>query len=584
MFSRLRIYYSSIIILTAIFIILLTILFKLQIIEGTEYTLIAEKNYVRIKTVLPLRGEIYDCRYRPIAVNKSSFNLYITLGLVKNREKLIDFIEANFASESSEIDKLLHRNRFRLHQEILLIQNVSYEKMVEISEQMNDYPSLVFKPESMRSYLYNNHFLGYVGKISENEHLQMQNRGYSINSIIGKTGLEKFYEPILKGENGYEVVQVDASGRSLEFFRHNLTKSPVDGSNLILSLDNELQQYIQSIFPEDKNGAVVIMDVRDGGIMAYVSMPEYDPNLFVGTLSSATWNELINNERNPMLDRVIHGSYPPGSVYKPVIASLGLEDSLITAQTKLADCTGGLQIGDRFFKCWFEDGHGSLSVTDAMKYSCDVFFYDLSLLISLERMKEYTRSNHLTVKTGVDLIGERNGFFPDESWYRSNFGKYVGIIGPKVNLAIGQGEILVTPLQICAYYAALANGGKWIRPHLLGKTINSKGTLLFESESKPLPISKSTSDLLDNALYVAVNEKYGTGVASSIKNFRVCGKTGSSENHMGEDTHAWFSGYASWEEPEIAFVVFLENAGHGGSVAAPLARKILLFYNQIRST
>ncbi len=565
-----------------IFLFLGISLFNLQIIKGQEYKLIAENNFVRIRSIPPIRGEIYDQKYRPIAINKPSFNLYITLSSIKDREMLIGFLNKTFALNAQEIEDILYKHRYYLYQEILLLQDISYEKMIEVSEQLNRFPSLNFKAESIRNYLYDNHYTGYVGKINQQEYERLKDQGYSINSIIGKTGIEKYYESKLAGKNGYEVIQVDANGKNLGFFKHNVQKSPLHGYDLILTINNDLQDYINEIFPEEFNGSVIVMDVPTGGILAYVSRPEFDQNIFTGKISTNLWNEINLNPRKPMLDRVIHGTYPPGSVYKPIMSGLGLESGVIDKDTKLSPCEGGIQIGNRFFKCWFPEGHGRLSLLDALKYSCDVYFYDLSLKFSLADMKQYTESCMLTQKTGIDLMGERKGFFPTREWYIENYGNYVGIIGPKVNISIGQGELLTTPLQICAYYNALGNNGLWVKPHLLHKEIRERESQTFEVSVEQLPLSETNLKLIQEGLYKVVNERYGTGTAASFGHIKVYGKTGSAENHMGKDTHAWFSGYAVWESPEISFTVFMENAGHGGSIAAPLAARIISYYDKIR--
>ena len=212
-----------------------------------------------------------------------------------------------------------------------------------------------------------------------------------------------------------------------------------------------------------------------------------------------------------------------------------------------------------------------------------MFFYDLSLLLDLDAMKEFTKANFLTIKTGIDLPVERSGFFPDEEWYRENYGRYTGIIGPKVNLSIGQGEILITVLEFCAYYSALANDGLWLQPHFLEGYIDKDRVKVSDYETRRLPLAPENLELLQHALDRTVNEKHGTGLAAKVRGVDVYGKTGSAENHMGKNTHAWFAGYAKWEEPEIAFIVFVENAGHGGSVAAPIGGKIVNFYDKLRS-
>ncbi|MDP8268861.1 MAG: penicillin-binding protein 2 [Candidatus Tenebribacter davisii] len=561
-----------------IFLILLISVFKLQIIDSEKYKNIAKKNVFRIQTIYPTRGEIYDKKYRPIAINKPSYNLYITLGKIVNKDSVSKFISINFDKSIDEVAKIIHDNRYRSYQDILLIQDIPYEKKVLASEKLNYYPSLLFKTEKIREYTYSNHFTGHTGRITEDEYKTYRNKGYSINSNIGKTGLEKQYESILRGKNGQTVLQVDASGNNLDFFKYNLQVTPQNGSDLILTIDNDLQEYISSILPENAKGSIVVMDLKTGGILAYISKPVYDPNLFASGISSAQWNNIISNPDNPLLDRVIHGTYPPGSVYKTIPASFGLESKLIEKDTKLAKCKGGMWFGDRYFKCWLEKGHGRLNVIDAIRYSCDVFFYDLSTKISLENLNRFTKQNYLSTRTGIDLPGERKGFFPSRKWYLEHYGKYVGILGHKVNLAIGQGEVLVTPLQICAYYSALGNNGVWKQPHLLDKRIETKHSYKNIAEEKHLPLSEETIKIIQRALYLAVNGKYGTGTAASIKGIDVYGKTGSAENHMGDTTHAWFSGFAKCNKFEIGFAVFVENGGHGGSVSAPIARKLINYY------
>jgi penicillin-binding protein 2 len=566
--------------LFGVFLTLFVSLFNLQIFKGSQYKEIAEKNYVRILPIQPVRGEIFDRKYRPIVENKPSYNLYLTPGKIHNKNKIIEFISGNFEISHNKVSEILYKNRFRLYNEILIIQDLDYEKVVDISEDLNFYPAIEIKPENSRKYVYNNHFSGYVGKINESEFAILKDSDYNLNSLIGKTGLEDQYETILRGKKGYNILQVDSGGKNLGFFKHNLQQSPMNGDDLILTIDNDLQHGISSIFPKDIKGCAIVSDITTGEILAYVSKPDFDPNIFVGNISNEEWSSILANKNKPMLDRVIHGTYPPGSIYKPIIATLALTENVIDKRSKLHDCTGGMQFGNRFFKCWFESGHGRTNVISAIKYSCDVFFYDLSDEFTLEQIDNHTKQNFVTIKTGIDLPGERKGFFPTDAWFRKNYGKYVSITGHKVNLSIGQGEVLVSPLQMCAYYAALANNGVWKQPHLLKNTASNS----YEAKinEKHLPVDTKNLEIIQNALFKTVNEKYGTGTAASMKNIKVYGKTGSAENHMGKTTHAWFAGYATWENPEIAFTVFMENAGHGGSIAAPFAAKVIQLYAEFR--
>ncbi len=575
---------SKILIVVLLFVLLVILLAlgNLQIIQGEKYGLIAEKNFVRIKSNSPVRGEIYDRNYKPIVLNKPSINLYILPGKIKDRNKVAKFVSEFFSADFETIKKVIHQNRFRLYNEVILVQDIDYETVVKAAEKFDRFPSLEFKTEQKREYSYPNHFTGYMGKISDKEYRNLKDKGYTINSSIGKSGLELYYEDLLRGEYGYEILQVDASGKSFEFFKHNLHQDAVDGADIILTIDNDLQNYITSIMPSSIPGAVVVMDVTTGEIIAYVSTPNYDQNIFSKTIPETVWNNLMNDPHNPMLDRVIHGSYPPGSVFKTIPALLGLEKGIIERDTKLISCDGGMQVGNRFFKCWLHSGHGRLDVIDAIKYSCDVFFYDLSMKFDLTDMEEFTKMNFLTKKTGIDLYGEREGFFPTTQWYVDNYGKYVNILGQKVNLAIGQGEILVTPLQVCSHYATIAANGVWRQPHLMKKIIKDNYEEKKYYQEQRLPSKSENIQIIQEALYETVNGSYGTGGAARVNGVKVYGKTGSAENHMGSTTHAWFAGYAAWEKPEIAFCVFLENGGHGGSAAAPIAKKFIQYYNSKR--
>ncbi len=284
----------------------------------------------------------------------------------------------------------------------------------------------------------------------------------------------------------------------------------------------------------------MVSDIRSGGILAYVSKTDYDPNLFMQKIDEETW-KFLNRSEKPMLDRVIHATYPSGSVFKPLTAGFGLDNNLVTPYTRLASCTGGMKVGNRFFRCWNSGGHGSTNVIDALRVSCDVYFYDLSLKMNLDRFQEYARAAHLYGKTGIDLPNERNGFFPTTAWYRKTYGKNVGIIGHKVNLSIGQGEVLNTPIQLNAFYAAIANNGLWTQPHLLKQTVG-RGRLTREQvmplEKKRLPFKPTTLQTIQQACGSG-ERTGGTGANAKVTEERYGKKPHGRERH-GRTTHAWF--------------------------------------------
>lgn len=568
------------IVLGLLYLALAVSLFRLQVIKGEYYKQAAEMNFVRIRRVPATRGEIYDSKYRPIAVNIPSHNLYLTSGKINNLRALVSFLQTNFQITEEELNQLVFAQRFKTYEEILLADNLEYEKVLVLSEQMDRFPELSFRIGTTRSYLYPNHFTGYVGRINEEEYARYKEEDYSINSYIGKTGLESYYEVLLRGQDGREIVQVDAQGRSLDLFRNEGSIEPLNGLSLVLTIDNDLQQAAELAFPAGRKGAVVVLDAKTGGVLAYVSRPVYDPNLFMQKISPEVWTNLNSAER-PMLDRVIHAAYPPGSVYKPLTAEIGLEMGLADRHTLFSPCVGGMKVGNRFFRCWSHSGHGRTNVIDALKYSCDVYFYDLSLKIKLDDFYRYAVQNHLCIPTGIDLPNERRGFFPNLEWYYSKLGRNVNVQGHKVNLSIGQGEVLTTPLQIAAFYNAIANNGLWMKPHLLRQSVG-RGRLTREqvqqATTSRLPITAAHLAVIQEGLWAVVNAPGGTGANAKVQGATIYGKTGSAENSMGKTTHAWFAGYLVTDRPEIVVTVFAENAGGGGAIGAPVARALFNYY------
>ena len=568
------------IVLVILILLLVGMLFNLQVVKGTYYQSIAESNFIRIRRIPATRGEIYDCKYRPIVTNIPSYNLYLTSGKISNMDALSSFLAYNFSIDAEELHKMVFEQRFKTYEEILILDNIPYEMVIKLSEKISNFPELSFRSGTTRNYLYPNHFTGYVGRIDAKEYERYKDEDYSLNSYIGKNGLERFYEVLLRGKDGKEIIQVDAQGRSLEIFKDNISLPPQNGLSLILTIDNDLQSYANEIFPPGAKGCIVVTDIKTGGILAYVSKPDYDPNIFMQKISPEVWASL-NIPEKPLLDRVINATYPPGSVFKPIVGTLGLEKKVIDRNTHLTPCRGGLKIGNRFFRCWYAPGHGSLSIVDAFKVSCDVFFYDLINHMELDDVYAHTKACGLTEKTGIDLPNERSGFFPDTKYYKKKIGRVTGLSGFKANLAIGQGEVLSTPLEINTFFAAIARGGIWLQPHLLNRTMGAARINREQIEplkSYRLPWSASTQQILKEGLWAVTNAPGGTARAINVPGATTYGKTGSAENYMGKLTHAWFAGFIETDKPEIVVTVFLENAGGGGAVAAPLANKIFNYY------
>jgi penicillin-binding protein 2 len=576
-------YYFAVII---IFSVIIVQLYSEQIIRGEMYDEIARRNYVRIARITAPRGMILDEKMRPIVENRPSVNLYFIPNMVTDRNRFIEFVTTNVGVSTEFVERLFFENRFRSFDEVMIFENLQELELARVAEGMNYFPELFLKPESLRLYNIPNHFTGYVGKINEAEFQRFRGEDYTLNSLIGKNGIERFYEGLLAGRSGYEIMQVDSRGRNLNLFRHDIQRTPVSGFNLVLTINLELQEFIRSIFPHDKAGAVVVINPADGSILSYNSFPEYDQNWFSRGISHAQWNFLLNHELSPLLDRVTNGTYPPGSTYKVLSAAFGLENNFVNDVVRLAHCGGGMQIGNRFFKCWLERGHNRTNIYEAMAVSCDVYFYDLSARFNLDEFSAFSHNSFLHARTGVDLPSERAGFFPNTEWYRRQLGRHFSTLGIRANLVIGQGEVLTSPIAMCAYYAAIANNGVWHTPHLFSRAFNEDRVIhydFFNRTSQVLPYSQETLKILQKTLYDAVYRPDGTAWRARVPGVVVHGKTGSSENPHGELTHASYAGYAKWDGvPEIAFYVIVENAGGGGAVAGPIVRQIIEFYNGIR--
>jgi len=308
-----------------------------------------------------------------------------------------------------------------------------------------------------------------------------------------------------------------------------------------------------------------------------VSTPEYDPNNFVTGMNEVYWNRILEDENNPLLNKAMNATYPPGSVFKLVVAAYALERNLVEPHEILVDCEGGVEYGGRFFGCWKKSGHGKVNLLDAIRESCDSYFYKIAEMIDLNDFKEFVEDCNLLESIPVDKMRSRRGFFPTSEWYDRNYGKLGWTRGNLLNLCIGQGEVLLTPLSLACFYAGIANNGIELRPHFIDYAIRDEITEKYKYPQLRLPISQNTLDFLKQALYEAVNAKGRTGGMARVKDIMVGGKTGSAENYYG-DTHAWFVAVAPMNDPEIVVLVFVEQGGSGADIAAKLAGKILGYY------
>jgi penicillin-binding protein 2 len=351
------------------------------------------------------------------------------------------------------------------------------------------------------------------------------------------------------------------------------------GSDLVLTIDLSLQRAAEKALSDTLSGAIVALDPATGEVLALVSKPDFDPNLFSSVVPESTWKALNEDPGHPLLNRAIQSTYPPGSVMKVITAAAGLESGVITQQSRFSPCSGAYKFGDRWFGCWQPEGHGSLGLVDAIAQSCDVYFYQLGLKLGLDRWSDYAAGCALGHPLGLDLGGEAGGLVPTREYFDNRYGKKNWGPGVLLNLVIGQGENLWTPLQAAEIMAAIANGGTLYRPYLVREIHSPGGRSLPQ---KPvivghMPFSATNLKILQRALRAAVHDLRGTGRMASVRGVDVAGKTGTAQNPRGED-HAWFAGFAPVENPRIAVAVVVEHGGHGGSEAAPIAARVIGAY------
>ena len=574
------------------FFLLVARVWYLQVAKGEHLRERSENNRIRIQEIKPLRGLIVGAHGDILVDNQSSFDIAIIPEISKNIRDIEGRLTTlcNWESDELFVEKAF-RKKGKPFVPVKVARNLTREKLAAVETHSPDLPGVVVDVVPVREYLHGErmaHILGYVGEISPVELERDALSAYRADDVVGKYGIEKYLDGSLKGKSGGEQVEVDAAGRRLGVLGR---VNPVSGDTVVLNVDSDLQRICWDAF-QGKAGAVVVMDPNTGAIMAMVSRPSFDPNLFNRGISGEDWKKLTANTLCPLQNRAIAGQYPPGSTYKLVVAAAALEEGLITEDTEIF-CDGTYPMGDRTFRCWQKGGHGTVDLHRAIVESCDVYFYHLGEMLGVDKLAEYAEQFGFGSGTGISLPGEKGGLVPTKRWKLKRFGE-PWQKGETTSLSIGQGFALVTPLQLIRAYCAVANGGVLYKPRLVKRIEREDGQTVSEFlpvTERILPISKKNIDILRDALWGVVNEPHGTGWALKREERDVCGKTGTAqvismkedeEEKEGEDDvqyrhrdHALFVCFAPYEDPQIAVLVVVEHGGHGGSAAAPIARKII---------
>jgi len=578
--------------------------FYLQIIKGGFYFNQARGNSIRLESVPARRGVIYDRNNQQLVYNVSTFDLILTpMDLPGNEEeekKAIDETAALAGTTPEEIKNKIDEVRPYLSQPITIKENLSYDDAMLFMIKNLDLPGLKVASSEKRNYVASesaqslSHIFGYVGRLNKEEYEVKKNDDYFLNDYIGKTGLEKFYEKDLKGINGKKQIEVSPLGNEIQTLAES---SAQNGSDLILTIDYDLQKKAEEILNgylkkfNKRKGAVVAINPQNGEILALVSLPSYDDNQFSAGISAEDYQKLTEDPAKPLFDRAISGAYPSGSTIKPVMAAAALQEKVIDDKTSFVS-TGGVKIDKWFFPDWKAGGHGVTNVYKAIAESVNTFFYKIGggypkngipsqgyefNGLGPERIDKYLELFGLGQKSGIDLPGEETGFVPTVDWKNKTTGEQ-WYIGDTYNLSIGQGNLLVTPLQVANWTATVANGGTLYKPHLV-KEISTNGQVTHEIDKEVVNqgmISPENIEIVRQAMRQTVIS--GTARSFYALPVEVAAKTGTAQWRNDRPNHAWFTCFAQFENPEIVVTVLIEEGVEGSSTAAPVTRDLLNWY------
>ncbi|MDX1705077.1 penicillin-binding protein 2 [Pseudidiomarina sp.] len=589
---------------TVVFAILLYNMYGLQVTQHQNFQTRSNDNRIKVVPLAPNRGLIYDRNGQLLAENRPVLSLELVPERVPDLDATLSRLQQLLSISDQQVEEFQqNRKRERRFNQIILLDRLNEAQVARFAVRQHEFPGVSIEARLVRYYPHGDlltHALGYVAKINRNDLEKLRAEGVHANYVatrtMGKLGIERFYEEQLHGVIGYQQVEVDIHGRPI---RTLSVEPPVPGQDLQLELDLDLQRYAHEQLG-DGRGSIIVMDPRDGGLLAMVSKPGYDPNWFAQGISYQQYEGLLSSPHSPLLNRSTQGGYPPASTIKPQLAILGLEENIITPDTKIWD-PGWFKIKniDHRYRDWLAWGHGWVDVASAIIESCDTFFYDLALKMGIDTISEHMSQYGFGDYTGIDIAEESAAVMPSRGWKRARFNE-PWYAGETISIGIGQSYWTATPIQLAVATSVLVNRGKRPVPRFLQKIQEGDIELPAVVEQKP-PVILKNPDNWDIALDAMVDVVSGVkGTArSAFQNvqFTSGGKTGTAqvrsiaqdEKYIAEDIaekyrdNAMYVGYAPADNPEIVVVVTLENAGGGGSVAAPLARNIMDFYfNQER--
>jgi penicillin-binding protein 2 len=569
-----------IITLSVILLLVLAVrLFQIQVLASGGYLRLSRDNQFRELRINAPRGLILDRNGEVLAENQAACEVSLSVRTLNLNPPLIDQLAGILECPAEEIRERLTWGEERGKTRITIERNLTKEQILIIEEQLPQLPGVKLRDWARRTYPHASlgaHLLGYVGEARDEEIDQKSRdpRAYRMGDLIGRNGVERTYESLLRGTEGKELFLVNARGAQLETVEF---LPPVAGNRLYLTIDLDLTAQLDSALAFWGAGAGVVLDVATGEILAAASRPAFDPNLLVGGISTRLWRQLTEDPAKPLFNRISQAMYSPGSIFKPMVALEALAAGVVEPETRLVGCTGGMQLGRRFFRCWEHSGHGRTNLVEAMAQSCDVYFYQVGGSLGIERLASVARLFGFGDVTGADLDSESRGLVPDTAWYDKHLGKGKWTEGNIWNVSIGQGEVLVNCLQMARAFAALANGGKLVTPRLRHHLEDENGQMLIPFTpghgTKDLKLDKRDLAKVVEGMVEVLHGEKGTARGSKLPGMITAGKTGTVQNPHGTE-HAWFCGFAPAEDPEIAIALIVEHGEHGSDIA-PIFRQLV---------
>jgi penicillin-binding protein 2 len=587
--GRRRVVTMSGIAMTALLVIVCQ-LWYLQVLEGGRFQEASDKNRIRIRPIAAPRGILFDRKGLPLVDNRPAFTLSLiprelerdpvkrdaTLG------RLASLLQIPFADLQEAVTRVSPDSILPVR----VRRGLSMNDVARVEEWKLELPGVIVEVEPQRAYpnsRFAAHLLGYVREASDE---QLKQGRYRRGDMVGQSGLERLLDEFLRGKDGGERIEVDAMGRQVRLIQ---STEPHPGAQVVTTVDRRIQEVAERAM-EGKAGSVVVMDPRNGDVLAMVSTPAFEIDRFTGSIDRGAWLRVMQDPNHPLLNRTIQSQYPPGSVFKLVVAAAGLQEGTLVPSDRV-QCSGQFHLGTWTFGDWKKEGHGSVDLMRGIRDSCDVFFYTAGLKIGAPAIAKYATAFGFGTATGIDLGGERFGLIPQPRGARRG-APATWHAGETVNISIGQGAVLVTPMQVARFMSAIANGGVLWKPRLVQRIERpDKGLVWADSGSVNghVDLSPMVWAFLRQSLWAVVNDG-GTGAAARIPGLDIAGKTGTaqtianSKSSKGQD-HAWFAAFGPVKDPEVVVIVIVERGGHGGEVAAPIARQIFnaIFFEKVAS-